>query len=57
MIDAGVIEARPGDADPGAIALDAQAGREVTVACRPTTAEASVRVGLPEPKKKAPAPA
>ncbi len=51
MIDDGSIEARPGDEDPGAIALMhklAAKSRERW----PQTAEATVRIGLPEPKRK-----
>jgi len=51
MIDDGSIEARPGDDDPGAIALMhklAAKSRERW----PQTAEATVRIGLPEPKRK-----
>ncbi|WP_334142654.1 Coenzyme F420 hydrogenase/dehydrogenase, beta subunit C-terminal domain [Rhabdothermincola sp.] len=50
MIADGSIEARPGDSDPGAIALM----RKLAVKSRerwPTWAEPAVRVGLPEPKK------
>ena len=52
MIDAGVIESRPGDSDPGAIALMRKLA-EKSRSRWPTTAEPSVRVGLPAPKKKA----
>jgi coenzyme F420 hydrogenase subunit beta len=55
MIADGSIEARPGDSDPGAIALMRKLA-EKSRARWPQTAEASVRVGLPEPKRK-PAPA
>ena len=51
MIKDGVIETRPGDDDPGAIALMhklAQKSRERW----PAWADGSVRVGLPEKKKK-----
>jgi coenzyme F420 hydrogenase subunit beta len=48
MIDAGVIEARPGDSDPGAVALMRKLA-EKSRARWPVTAEASVRVGLPRP--------
>lgn len=47
MIDQGVIEARPGDSDPGAIALMRKLA-ERSRSRWPTTAEVSVRVGLPE---------
>ncbi|WP_208027148.1 Coenzyme F420 hydrogenase/dehydrogenase, beta subunit C-terminal domain [Rhabdothermincola sediminis] len=50
MIADGSIEARPGDSDPGAIALM----RKLAVKSRerwPAWAEPAVRVGLPEPKK------
>jgi coenzyme F420 hydrogenase subunit beta len=50
MIADGSIEARPGDSDPGAIALM----RKLAAKSRdrwPTWAEPAVRVGLPEPKK------
>jgi len=49
MIDQGVIEARPGDSDPGAIALMRKLA-EKSRARWPTTAEPAVRVGLPEPR-------
>ncbi len=52
MIADGSIEARPGDSDPGAIALM----RKLSEKSRerwPRTAEAAVRVGLPEPKRAA----
>ncbi|MCB1285507.1 MAG: Coenzyme F420 hydrogenase/dehydrogenase, beta subunit C-terminal domain [Microthrixaceae bacterium] len=51
MIADGSIIARPGDSDPGAIKLM----RTLAAKSRerwPTTAEAEVRVGLPEPKRK-----
>lgn len=51
MIADGSIEARPGDSDPGAIKLM----RTLAAKSRerwPQTAEASVRIGLPEPKRK-----
>jgi len=51
MIDQGVIEARPGDSDPGAIALMRKLA-EKSRSRWPTTAEPAVRVGLPEPKVK-----
>ena len=51
MVAEGVIEARPGDSDPGAIALMRKLS-EKSRSRWPQTAEASVRVGLPEPKKK-----
>jgi coenzyme F420 hydrogenase subunit beta len=47
MIDTGVIEARPGDSDPGAIALMRKLA-ERSRSRWPTTAEVSVRVGVPE---------
>ncbi|MSX01206.1 MAG: oxidoreductase, partial [Actinobacteria bacterium] len=53
MIADGSIEARPGDSDPGAIALMRKLS-EKSRARWPLTAEASVRVGLPEPKRKPP---
>ncbi len=56
MIDQGVIEARPGDSDPGAIALMRKLA-EKSRSRWPSTAEPTVRVGLPEPQRKAPAPA
>jgi coenzyme F420 hydrogenase subunit beta len=52
MIRDGSIEARPGDSDPAAIALM----RKLSEKSRerwPTTAEGAVRIGLPEPKRKA----
>ena len=52
MIDQGVIEARPGDSDPGAIALMRKLA-EKSRARWPTTAEPAVRVGLPEPRMPA----
>jgi coenzyme F420 hydrogenase subunit beta len=45
MIDQGVIEARPGDSDPGAIALMRKLA-EKSRSRWPASAEASVRVGL-----------
>jgi len=51
MIADGSIEARPGDDDPGAIALM----RKLAVKSRerwPQSGEATVRIGLPMPKKK-----
>ena len=51
MVAEGVIEARPGDTDPGAIALMRKLA-EKSRSRWPQSAEASVRVGLPEPKKK-----
>jgi coenzyme F420 hydrogenase subunit beta len=51
MIADGSIEARPGDSDPGAIALMRKLS-EKSRARWPLHAEASVRVGLPEPKRK-----
>jgi len=51
MVAEGVIEARPGDSDPGAIALMRKLS-EKSRSRWPQSAEASVRVGLPEPKKK-----
>ncbi len=47
MIDEGVIEARPGDSDPAAIALMRRLA-ERSRSRWPTTAEASVRIGVPE---------
>ncbi len=47
MIDEGVIEARPGDSDPAAIALMRRLA-EVSRSRWPTTAEVSVRLGVPE---------
>jgi coenzyme F420 hydrogenase subunit beta len=47
MIDQGVIEAKPGDSDPGAIALMRKLA-ERSRSRWPTTAEASVRIGVPE---------
>ena len=52
MIDDGSIIARPGDEDPGAIDLM----RRLSIVSRrrwPEFAEASVKVGVPPPKKKA----
>jgi coenzyme F420 hydrogenase subunit beta len=51
MIADGSVIARPGDSDPGAIALMRKLA-EKSRARWPATAEASVRVGLPEPKRK-----
>ncbi|HTN99685.1 MAG TPA: Coenzyme F420 hydrogenase/dehydrogenase, beta subunit C-terminal domain [Microthrixaceae bacterium] len=51
MIADGSIEARPGDSDPGAIALMRKLA-EKSRARWPQTAESSVRVGLPDPKRK-----
>ena len=47
MIDEGVIEARPGDSDPGAIALMRKLA-ERSRSRWPNTSEASVRIGVPE---------
>jgi len=47
MIDQGVIEAKPGDSDPGAIALMRKLA-ERSRSRWPTTAEVSVRMGVPE---------
>jgi coenzyme F420 hydrogenase subunit beta len=47
MIDQGVIEARPGDSDPGAIALMRKLA-ERSRSRWPSTAEASVRIGVAE---------
>ncbi len=47
MIDERVIEARPGDSDPAAIALMRRLA-ERSRSRWPTTAEASVRIGVPE---------
>ena len=47
MIDEGVIEARPGDSDPGAIALMRKLA-ERSRSRWPASAEASVRIGVPE---------
>ena len=52
MIADGSIEARPGDDDPGAIALMRKLA-EKSRARWPQSAEPSVRVGLPAPKRKA----
>ena len=52
MIDDGSIVARPGDSDPGAIALMRKLS-EKSRSRWPTDAEPLVRVGLPEPKRKA----
>ncbi|MFM7068989.1 MAG: Coenzyme F420 hydrogenase/dehydrogenase, beta subunit C-terminal domain, partial [Actinomycetes bacterium] len=51
MIADGVIEARPGDSDPGAIALMRKLA-EKSRSRWPVSAEASVRVGLLAPKRK-----
>jgi coenzyme F420 hydrogenase subunit beta len=51
MIADGSIEARPGDSDPGAIALMRKLA-EKSRARWPLTAEPAVRVGLPEPTRK-----
>ena len=51
MIADGSIEARPGDSDPGAIALMRKLA-EKSRSRWPVDAEPLVRVGLPEPKKK-----
>ena len=48
MIDQGVIESKPGDSDPGAIALMRKLA-EKSRARWPTSAEPAVRVGLPDP--------
>jgi len=50
MIADGSIEARPGDEDPGAIALMRKLA-EKSRSRWPTTAEQTVRLGLPEKKK------
>ena len=47
----GSVIARPGDSDPGAIALMRKLA-EKSRSRWPETAEASVRVGLPAPKRK-----
>lgn len=47
MIAAGVIESRPGDSDPGAIALMRKLA-ERSRSRWPTTAEVSIRMGVPE---------
>ena len=55
MLQDGVIIGRPGDDDPGAIKLL----RRLSIVSRrrwPAFAEKSVTVGVPPPKKKAPAP-
>jgi coenzyme F420 hydrogenase subunit beta len=55
MIADGVIETRPGDDDPGAIALL----RKLSIVSRrrwPETAVAAPRLGVPPPKPKAPSP-
>lgn len=52
MISDGSIEARPGDSDPGAIALMHKLA-EKSRARWPKSAESSIRVGLPEPRRKA----
>jgi coenzyme F420 hydrogenase subunit beta len=49
MIADGSIEARPGDSDPGAISLMRKLA-EKSRSRWPETAEASVRVGLPQRK-------
>jgi coenzyme F420 hydrogenase subunit beta len=51
MIADGSIEARPGDSDPGAIALMRKLA-EKSRSRWPSDAEPLVRVGLPEPKRK-----
>jgi coenzyme F420 hydrogenase subunit beta len=51
MIADGSIEARPGDSDPGAIALMHKLAAK-SRARWPQSAEPSVRVGLPEPRRK-----
>ncbi len=51
MIADGSIEARPGDSDPGAIALMRKLA-EKSRSRWPRSAEESVRVGLPEPKRR-----
>jgi coenzyme F420 hydrogenase subunit beta len=51
MIEDGSIEARPGDSDPGAIALMHKLAAK-SRARWPQSAEPSVRVGLPEPRRK-----
>jgi coenzyme F420 hydrogenase subunit beta len=51
MIDDGSIEARPGDSDPGAIALMHKLAAK-SRARWPQSAEPSVRIGLPEPRRK-----
>jgi coenzyme F420 hydrogenase subunit beta len=51
MIADGSVEARPGDDDPGAIALMQKLAAKSRERW-PGSAEAAVRVGLPEPKKK-----
>jgi coenzyme F420 hydrogenase subunit beta len=56
MLEDGTIEGRPGDDDPGAIALL----RKLSIVSRrrwPSTAIADPKVGVPPPKKKAAAPA
>lgn len=52
MIADGSIESRPGDSDPGAIALMHKLAQN-SRSRWPTTAEGSIRVGLPQPKKPA----
>jgi coenzyme F420 hydrogenase subunit beta len=52
MISDGSIEARPGDSDPGAIALMRKLS-EKSRSRWPVDAEPLVRVGLPEPTRKA----
>lgn len=47
MIDQGVIEARPGDSDPGAIALMRKLA-ERSRSRWPATAEVSIRIGVPD---------
>jgi coenzyme F420 hydrogenase subunit beta len=56
MLEQGVIEGRPGDDDPGALAL---LRKLATVSRRrwPTTAIPEPRLGVPPPKPKAPKPA
>jgi len=51
MVADGSIIARPGDSDPGAIALMRKLA-EKSRSRWPASAEASVRVGLPEPRKR-----